>query len=220
MANCRDCGFLTLREHFTQAIVEAPWPYRKEGKAPQTITKPRMEQCERLPVCYEDLRSFSVEITHMQKNLGITAPPSGFEALDIDPGIVNPYVAYVVLNKIHDCPSFVEYRQGMSPQGHRDMVDRRWKIKQEILVREAVWAREDERDARVNAREDARDKREDGRDVRIEKRHGTELWVLGWVIAAATLLASIIDATATCKSTNTVVIREQVVPTAAAQQTP
>lgn len=216
MVRCADCGLLALREHYTMRLVEAPLLYRETGKVPLTTTKPQMELTERVPVCYENLRRFEIELE--EENLKAHRPSLG-NSWNIDPTNIQPEAARKVFDKEIGCESFIKHRPGATPQEHREMLDRQWKIKQEILVREAVWAREDARDARVDAREDARDKREDDRDAAVEKRHRTELWVLGWVIAGATLLASIVGATATCRSTNTVVIHEQVVPTAAPQST-
>ena len=196
MAKCRDCGLLALREHGTMVLVEAPMPYRDRGKVPLRTDLSNREACERVPVCYENLRLFDLELgTDSLTKSGIAAAPQPRERLlgriwDIDPGIIDKNLAYEVIEKEFDCPSFIQHRQGMSPQEHREMLDR-----------QHVQQREDHRDLMARLREDARDKRvdkrEDDRDEAVERRHRKEIRWFGGIVAGATLVASIIGAGAT-----------------------
>jgi hypothetical protein len=195
---CINCGFLALRWRFSQELVEAPRPYRDTGRPPVELDRQSDlggESYLRVPVCFEDQRDFWQEAAY------VVVPPN-------DPERIDDLALRDMLLKQINCDRFARYRQGSTPKEHREMLDRQWMIEREDAMRQIVWRREDERDvamkkredardALVNAREKARDEREDARDRDVNKRHRTELWVLGWVIAGATLVSALVGAGAT-----------------------
>jgi len=118
-------------------------------------------------------------------------------------------VAYIVLNKIHDCQSFTAYRPGASPQQHREMIDqeklRKWQAEQEDADR--TWRGK-------QAGED--------RDWRSDERKRDNRWRAGelFVLFLGVLAAIVIAVLANRGDTTNNYGAPQPVSTAAPQSTP
>jgi len=178
---CRDCGFLALRAHGTMALGEAPRPYRQTGKVPLDPVRPQFELYERMPVCYENRRNFRKEIEDFQQVFGID-DHLAYTKWDIDPGIVNPYVAEHVIAKRITCRSFIEYRQGSSPEVHRQMLDR-----QRMLEFQAEREDADRRWRTREADAERRWRSQEGKYRRIE----LGILAVGVIVAIGAVIATV-----------------------------
>ena len=128
MVKCQDCGFLSLRKHATQELIEATEYTRQQG-----VLKPD-GQCEMVPVCFVKAFNFSKE----------SQPRSGADE--------NNQERVRIFTTERDCNSWVEWQQGYTPKEHKEMLDqealRKWqedrresdrKFEEEIRDGERKW---------------------------------------------------------------------------------
>lgn len=184
---CIDCGLLALRTLHTMELVEAPLPYREDGKVPVNPERPGFETCGRIPVCYENLRRFEPELGlwDLVSEKRETLAPTLGRSWNIDPPNIDPRLAFEVIHKLFDCRSFITHRPGMSPQEHREILDR-----QRLYDWQAAREDEDRKWRALQAKEE-RDWRRDERDWRSDERRRdntlrrVELGILGTGVAVA-----------------------------------
>ena len=109
MVKCADCGFLALRlspnyERPT-SFEETPQEIRDAGKVTQN------EWYVGKPFCFMRVAEFRTEI----------------DAIFSDQHRYLPFNE--VIEKERNCDEFAEWQQGSSPKEHREMMDRKWIIK-------------------------------------------------------------------------------------------
>lgn len=213
MPECADCGFLTLRSAAGD-LVEADEPFRITGHS----TQPRqmrpgdadfhLRLDDQHPLCFMRQRELPHQLSVMLGRGGTDQSHDEWarrvvEAIRVENG----------------CPEFALWEQGFGPRDHREMLDRfRERTRQAEEERERrefasalqqqqleavsaqeqrAAAREDARDLRATQREDARDILADARHKEqmalLRSQHLRELLILGVAIAAATVLAGVLD---------------------------
>ena len=160
MAKCAECGLLALRHSETRELREMEADARNYGW-----------------VMASSPSAFSGSIYDP-----VPVCAKGFrrftEAGDYlyPPGLDrSPNQAFLdSIGREFPCPDegFVQRVEGLTPREHQEMLDRKFMIE-----------REDRRDAEMR-------KREDDRDAEAKGRHVTDLWILGVLVAVATLLGS------------------------------
>lgn len=103
MVRCADCGFLAMRNAETRVLCETEGGFRKTGNHPRMLTA-RFNVYEEVPICFKDARDF--------KEIGVV-----WGATDAEQRVA-------ALNLEHDCKQWEDWRQGLSPKEHQEMLDR------------------------------------------------------------------------------------------------
>ncbi len=173
MVSCSECGFMAVRRFGDRVVVEADLAIRdRYFNPPDRTSGNRYSFYDPHPVCWKALCDFTV----------VRDDTEVLNQIKMDRG---------------NCPGFERWIPGRTPAETQGMLDRQAMIRSEDARDAAMRVREDQRDEAMRAREDKRDAdvagREARRDIVANRRHRTELYVFGGLIAAATLLAAVIQ---------------------------
>ncbi len=98
---CADCGFLATRNKETSNLDGMERNYRNTGKSPQKVGFAPAYDIYEPPICLMQVRDLWSEI-----------------------GASKPENIRSVVQDDRDCDSFLAWKQGATPQEHRDMMDR------------------------------------------------------------------------------------------------
>jgi hypothetical protein len=129
MANCADCGFITLRDEKTRGFIEVEDIYRKTGAFS------RNGLFGIYPLCFKDIYCIPNEVETARKKVGDEVKDDG-----VGGQILPQYAKYIkeVLDTSRDCNHFRKWQQGYSPKEHQGMIDReherRWHIIEVTLI--------------------------------------------------------------------------------------
>ena len=166
---CAECGFLAMRNRFTDQLDEARPSYRKTGKAP-FVRKPGMHGVvvqnpwegddfpwEVTPICFARAYDLVSEIQ--------AAPNSG---------LITQEAILETTQKPRDaCSEFIRWNQGFTPKEHREMLDRKY-----------IMEREDRRDRELRESQERQGK----------SRLRWEIVIFGIIVTIALIAAEIIGA--------------------------
>lgn len=172
---CSKCGFLTFRDAETRQLVEIEEWFRG-NPAFAALSDWHPYHYVNYPICFRRVYPLAEEV---RRHIGLGTLNSNV-----------PEDASIAFNRVIKdgrwCREFTRWQQGFTPKEHLEMLDRKWRLRHEEEVRQAVLKSEDRRDARVDAREERRDKE-------ASQRHRNELLVFGLVLGGLTILAAFIE---------------------------
>lgn len=158
MATCSSCGFLTVRG-VGGGFIEVDDLYRRQAKRdPASTAHADVEEWRRLPLCFMLKYNLPGEI---HDDVGST---------NDQPAVLKTITAE------RDCDGWTEWQQGFTPKEHR-----------EDEIRQAIWDREDRRDAIVEQQH-----QDEMNTLRVQ--HRWQLAIFGGAVILATLLGSMIQA--------------------------
>jgi hypothetical protein len=168
VVKCAECGFLAARNIQTREIEEVEGLFRDEGEP--SFGNLGIPKHEGLPLCFA--RAFDLK-SEFKKCAGKGDPDA--------------YSIYLVIHEDRDCSSYTEWQQGFTPKEHREMLDRKW-----LMEFQAAREKEDKEWRESQRREDLlwREKQE----KKAEKRHRTDLIIIGIVATILICLVTIIAA--------------------------
>jgi hypothetical protein len=141
MVRCADCGFFTVSEAGTGTLIAANAQMRTGSvNFPQEWSESARDFVPLYPVkpiCYEQAFPLYDEMREFLQGRNVNIPQEVFEAYGR------------VATKARPCTEFEKWRQGATPQQHREMRDRERQREYEENLRRETWAREDRRDERA-----------------------------------------------------------------------
>lgn len=179
---CKDCGFLTLRNEYSGLLDEVDADFRTTGNPPR----------RRVP--NRTMQSMDSEVTTPYRHVPICFAQEYNLLNDLWPS-ENPFwdkdipgeMVKQIIDKERPCASYMRWRPGFTPKEHREMQDRQRQRDNERAAQKEAKDREDARD------EQAKKWRSDDLKV-IKSQHRWQLFWFGVAVVGATLLGSLIQA--------------------------
>lgn len=183
MAKCSECGFLTLRNKYSNELVEVDEDFRATGRVPTNLL---YQDYYNYPICFTTAQNLisEVEQTRRQRGTdGLTDQESIFlETITRDRNCETNGNVY----------GFVPYLCGYVPKELREMLDREFMLKMEEERRERDRKYQEGREDADEKRQDARDDKQNNWLEKQEKRQSRQEWFRYLFLAAVTVIAALI----------------------------
>ncbi len=174
MVKCVDCGYLAVRNVDSRELEEAEEGFREKGTGPMAQIYEGNAQAHlrhwKQPLCFARVHGFSDDF---RKAINEKIPEDGR--------------VKEIIQRERQCNQSTDWQQGFTPKEHRETLDRKWMIDFQSK------REDDDRSWREEQRKDDLTWRET-QESRADRRHTSELWIIGGVVTAALVLGSIVAA--------------------------